>query len=605
VARRLIGLDVGTNAVTVAEVAPGDPPVLRAFGQVGLPMEAMAEGEVVDSAAVTAAIRRLWREVGLPKRAEVRLGIASPRVIVRQVDLPEMADEDIDGALQYQASDLIPIPLEDARFDHLVLEHLEPEPVPGGEERGAQEPPEGHVRILLAAAQRTIVDRLVDSVRAAGLRVGSLDLVPLALVRSLGRRVATDGEGAEALVSFGAGVTVVVVHESGTPRFVRVVGGGGHSLTEAVARTLDIPFATAETIKRGSDEIPLDVAGEAEEALARPLADLLEDVRGSLDYYRTQPEALPLLRIVATGGGAQLADLDVRLRALVDLPVEMAQPRLGLTVGDIGFADEQLPLLDPYLAVAAGLALGGLPGAGRSIDLLRGEARKGGPRRNLLLAGAAGAALVAGLVALSLIRQSAISEKQDDLDAQEQRNAELQSQIDDLADAAQRDLEIEGLRLQIAGLLEPDVSWASLLQEIARTIPNDVWLTDFQGQVVAPSTEDLPEGGPQPEETPGAEGTETTETTTTTAPTTGETAPSGGLASVGSVDFTAVGLDYPAVAAWLQRISEIPAFSGLWVSNAEVSSFGGRDVVDFASNAELTAEANSSRAQRIAEGGDE
>ena len=33
-ARRLIGLDIGTNAVTVAEVRPGDPPRLEMFGRV-------------------------------------------------------------------------------------------------------------------------------------------------------------------------------------------------------------------------------------------------------------------------------------------------------------------------------------------------------------------------------------------------------------------------------------------------------------------------------------------------------------------------------------------------------------------------------------------
>jgi len=75
-ARRLIGLDVGTNAVTVAEIGNGTPPRLNLFGQVALPRDAMREGEVVDEAAVTEAIARLRTEVGL-KRAGVRVGIAS------------------------------------------------------------------------------------------------------------------------------------------------------------------------------------------------------------------------------------------------------------------------------------------------------------------------------------------------------------------------------------------------------------------------------------------------------------------------------------------------------------------------------------------------
>ena len=74
-ARRLIGLDIGTNAVTLAEVSPGNPPRLERFGQVALPADAMREGEVVDDRALIDAISRLRSEVDL-KKAPVRLGLA-------------------------------------------------------------------------------------------------------------------------------------------------------------------------------------------------------------------------------------------------------------------------------------------------------------------------------------------------------------------------------------------------------------------------------------------------------------------------------------------------------------------------------------------------
>src|SRR5690348_18063013 len=99
-ARRLIGLDVGTNAVTVADVSPGPRPRLNVFGQVALARDAMREGEVVDAAAVSDAIARLRTEVGL-RRTPVRVGIASPRVIVRQVEMPVMSRDDLASALRF------------------------------------------------------------------------------------------------------------------------------------------------------------------------------------------------------------------------------------------------------------------------------------------------------------------------------------------------------------------------------------------------------------------------------------------------------------------------------------------------------------------------
>ena len=65
-ARRLIGLDIGTNAVTVAEVRAGDPPRLEMFGQVALGRETMREGEVADAMRVsTMTVYRLIRSESL------------------------------------------------------------------------------------------------------------------------------------------------------------------------------------------------------------------------------------------------------------------------------------------------------------------------------------------------------------------------------------------------------------------------------------------------------------------------------------------------------------------------------------------------------------
>src|SRR5438132_275260 len=80
-------------------------------------------GEVVDPAAVSTAIRRLWREAGFRTR-QVITGVGNQRVVARQADLPEMGEEDLRSALVFQAGELIPIPVEEAILDFQVLEHF-------------------------------------------------------------------------------------------------------------------------------------------------------------------------------------------------------------------------------------------------------------------------------------------------------------------------------------------------------------------------------------------------------------------------------------------------------------------------------------------------
>ena len=597
-ARRLIGLDIGTNAVRVAEIEPGDPPRLTSFGQVALPAGAMRDGEVVDPTAVTAAIQRLWKELSL-KKAPVRVGVATPRVLVRTVDLPTMSDDEMAGALRFQAQELIPIPLEDAVLDFQVLEVLPvAEPGPDGV------PAQPMSRVLLAAAHKDLIRNLTGAVRAAGLSVASVDLVPLALVRSVGRRVSDNGGGVEAIVSVGGGVTVVVVHQLGIPRFVRILGSGGRLVTDAIARDLELTQDQAEAVKRQDERAPSDLTQRARGAMARPISDLVEQIRGSLDYYRTQPDAMRLLRVTLTGGGSLTPGLADQLLDTIGVPVDLARPREHVAVGDIGFAEDQLPVLDPFLPVPVGLALGGLM-PGKRIDLLGVGSKEPVDRAQLIKVGAlVGVVVLAGLAGLTYLKQGQVDDEKSKLSDAVAKNAALQTKIDALAAVGQRQTKIETLSTETQALLANDVSWSSLLQAISRTIPSDVWLTSFQGTITQPTAA---AAAPTPAPAPAAGGSTDT---TTPAPVT--PAPVVASGPSGTVNFSASARDFDAVAKWIQRIgADIPSFSDLWVPNASkaqaaaatstpgstASSSTGSGTVTFSSTARITPAAKSKRDQ--------
>src|SRR5581483_9630737 len=381
-AERVLGLDVGTSAVRVVEVAfdhpggrgrrhPGGPAAtVTRVGEVPLAAGAVRDGEVVDPTAVGAAISELWRQTGLRSR-DVRVGLTGSRVVVRVIDMPSMPDDELEGAVRFSAADHISIPLEEAVFDHAVLE-----PAPPAEPGG---PP--MVKVLIAAAYRSSLDGLLAAVSAGGLRAVAVDLVPFALVRALTTAGAEspepvqDGpleEGgptwppstapeAEAIVSVGAALTTVVVHEAGRPKFVRTVQAGGDMLTAAIADELGLDPEAAEAAKRdayGSDEL---AAPDADHDLARRvarvvelrLAGILGEVQSGLAYWMAQSERR-LERIVLTGGGARAGDIAGRLGLLVGAAVEwgvvqgLEAPEPAAGPGD--WADH---------TVAAGLALGG------------------------------------------------------------------------------------------------------------------------------------------------------------------------------------------------------------------------------------------------------
>ena len=576
-ARRVIGLDIGTHAVRVAEVELDDPPRVVAFGQVALPYDAVREGEIVDAGAVTKAVARLWSELGLGK-GEVRVGIASPRVIVRTIDMPVMSDSDLAGALRFQAGDLIPIPIDEAAFDFQVLEQIQPseDAAPGAEPMQ---------RVLFAAAHRDTVNALVDAVRAAGVRVSAVDLVPLALVRSLGRRVGTNGPAAEALVSVGAGTTVVAIHESGIPRFVRIVGGGGRGATAAIESALGLSVEDAEAIKRDGSSDP-EVAAQVDAAVLGPMGLVVEAIRGSIDFYRGQPDARPVLQVTLTGGGSTQRGLRDAVADALELPTSIAEPRRLVTVGEIGFSITEFPDLDPYLPVPIGLALGAM-GSGKRINLLPDKGAEIDRKRLFSIVGALGAVLLATLGVMTFLASNRLSNAESDRDKALAQNAALEAEASKYSDAEAEQALVDGLTRQVVTVLATDVSWSRMLQEIARTIPNDSWLTAFQGSTTAPSS-----GAPA-----------TIDTTSGVTGSTGAipTAGPGVITNIGTASFSATGLDFTSVASWIQRIGEIPSFSDLWVPSATKGGAVGttRSLVTYSSTASITSASTSDRASRF------
>ena len=157
------------------------------------------------------------------------------------------------------------------------------------------------------------------------------------------------------------GVTNIVVHEDGVPKFVRILIQGGGDVTDAVAERLGVPAEQAEAIKQESgmaavpgaaDPTP---AGRAIESVAN---SFVEEVRGSLDYYMAQPGAARIGRVVVSGGGSRLRGLSDRLATATRLPVQAARPLSALKLGKTGLTDDQLAYVEPMVAVPVGLAMG-------------------------------------------------------------------------------------------------------------------------------------------------------------------------------------------------------------------------------------------------------
>ena len=348
----VVALDIGSSSLAGAELRSSrDRSSLARAAVETIPEGLVADGEVVQPDVLAGHIKRFWKANGFSGR-RVRLGVANQRVVVRTIELPAIDDPDERRtAVEFEAAEHIPIPPDQTILDyHSVLRY--------DDATGRRE------RVVVVAAHREMVAGIVAATRKAGLTPVGLDLEAFALLRALLPLPSVVDEGsqdasAQAVCHIGASMTNVIVALERRCQFTRLVGFGGDQLSRAVAERTGLPFAEAEAMKQACgllgeslDGWDVEMVGEVRHALAVGARPLLQEIRRSLDYYRSQAFARPIDRLVLSGGTSLCAGLDRYLQQALGLRVVVGDPLMHLDP-----AAQVAPDVAVRAAVAVGLAL--------------------------------------------------------------------------------------------------------------------------------------------------------------------------------------------------------------------------------------------------------
>ena len=346
-AKSRIGLDIGATAVRAAELHGGDAPVVVRAAQVPLPEGAVEAGEIRQPEIVSEAIRELWTRGGFKTR-QVYMGVGNQRVVVREIALPWLPEKELRASLGFQAQEFIPMPVEEAVLDF--------DPLGEFEQEGRR-----MLRLILVAAQRTMVNTVVDVALAAKLEPVGVDLVPFAMARAVGMpEVGMEDEegGEEAIVDIGATVTNILVHERGVTRFVRILPSGGRDITLAIARSFGVDDDVAERLKRGEVIEGGPELEEVRRVSMQRAQNFVDEVRSSLEFYTAQTRGARIGRVLVIGGGSKLQGFLELLQERVPATIERGRV-FRRAKSQLSLSDEALAEAEPVLAVAVGL---GIPG---------------------------------------------------------------------------------------------------------------------------------------------------------------------------------------------------------------------------------------------------
>jgi len=309
----LFGLDIGAGSLKVMqlddETITSKKPRIVGYGTVRFDTSAIENGVIVKPEVVAEAMHDLFEHqlIGDITTRRVAMAIPAYRTFTRSISLPGLKPKELAEAVQLEAEQYIPVPLEELYLDYSVI-------------RADKETTE----VFAAAVPRTIVDSYLTLTRLTGLEA-------ILIETTLGggaRMFSVDKQSgiASVIIDFGSLSSDISIFDK-TVLVTGTVQGGGASFTELIRNKLGVTQAEAGVIKNKYGLGLSKKQKEIREALDPTLQLIVKEIRRMIRYYDERYGAEhPISQVVTTGGGASMPGLSEYLTESLRLAVRASEP---------------------------------------------------------------------------------------------------------------------------------------------------------------------------------------------------------------------------------------------------------------------------------------
>lgn len=350
----LVGLDIGSNSIKVVEIEYSKRGrVLRNFGMIGTPQEAIVEGAVKNTEAVSAAIKSLFRNLHVKNR-NVAVSLSGYSVIAKKIVLDKMEESEIEKAIKEEAEKYIPYGINEVNLDYTVLDTGSAMEESPDENAGAGS--SNQMDVLLVAGKSDVIDGYVALIQAANLNLGVLDIDVFALQNAA--EISLDNpEGSYAIISVGASELGINTVHRGLSVFSRDSSYGGAQITKEIMSEFDVPFEEAEKMKLGGADLDDNKRAGIEKIIADTVLQWVKEIKHALDFVvNTYPEET-IENIFVSGGSCETPGFQRHLEQETNIPVHGLNPFKYLVTDNKLFDPNYLQYIAPQAGTAVGLAL--------------------------------------------------------------------------------------------------------------------------------------------------------------------------------------------------------------------------------------------------------
>ncbi len=466
-AKSLVGLDIGSSAVKAVELRPsGKGYKVVGFGSEPIPPDSIVDGAIIDGSAVADAIRRLFESRKI-KTKDVAASLSGNAVIVKKITLPLMTETELAESIYWEAEQYIPFDIQDVNLDYKILDA-------GGGEKSTMD-------VLLVAAKKEKIADYTGVIAQAGRTAVAVDVDAFALQNAYRANHGVEPGQVVVLLNVGASATNINIITGDQSVFTRDISIGGNAYTEALQKELNLPFESADALKRGQpvERVQYD---DARPVLRAVSENVMLEIQKTFDFFKATTAADRIDRIVVSGGGSRVEGFLDQLRERFEAPIEPFDPFKAIAFDPRKFGNPAEAA--PTAAVAMGLALRRV--GDKFINLLAVERERTKRRAGLQPAQkvALAAALILVVTVLGLgwrywsVRQQ-LARVDGEITAAEAEARRLRTLLKDVEKFEARRTQIQQRVALIEELRKGQGGPVRMLDAISRAVPDRLWLTEL------------------------------------------------------------------------------------------------------------------------------
>lgn len=306
----VFGFDIGHGSLKVMQIERSSKHArVVGYGTAKFEASAMEDGIITNPVAIAKATQELFRKrlIGEITTNRTVTAIPSYRTFTRLISLPPMSGKELKEAVELEAEQYIPMPLEDLYLDYNIV----------GRDKEKMD-------VFAVAVPKKIVDSHLQLMRLLGLETVGV----ASTIGAAGQLFLEDKQSdvPAVIIDFGSLSADISIFDrnllvSGT------VSGGGEVFTNRIKEKLKVTHSEAHVIKTKYGLSRSKKQKEIVSALEPVLDQLAQEIRRMIRYYEDRyGSERKIGQVLTLGGGANMPGLSEYMTSNLRLAVRTCDP---------------------------------------------------------------------------------------------------------------------------------------------------------------------------------------------------------------------------------------------------------------------------------------